>query len=101
MAQPDEMTQPLCGWIIIFIHDPRVAEAATLLGWRTQPLCGFVPGTEVDRFRKLDYRHQVSSYKQSSLVTIREGTRKDRNLHEHNCSFDAWPKWKELVVTIH
>src|SRR5207302_1892179 len=34
-----EMTQPPCRWIIIFIQDPRVAEATTL-GWRTLPRCG-------------------------------------------------------------
>ena len=35
----EEMAQPPCGWIFICIHDPRVAEAATL-GWRTQRRCG-------------------------------------------------------------
>src|SRR5438067_6535136 len=60
-----QTTQPLCGWRIIFIHDPRVAEAATL-GWRTQPLCGFVPGTEVNRFRKLDSSTSSFVYKQPS-----------------------------------
>src|SRR5207302_4334834 len=32
-------SQPQRGWIIIFIQDPRLAEATTL-GWRTQPRCG-------------------------------------------------------------
>jgi len=35
----EETTQPLCGWINIFVSDPRVPAAVTL-GWRTEPLCG-------------------------------------------------------------